>query len=121
MTRNEIRVPPVPSGVEMKDCTVFSARLPLGLHSIFIKTKDGMIYRAKSSGSVDMLSAWRVNDSARRAYAKLAGTKFSSLKALQKANRELEKFEQQLASLKLLKKSAERYGFKLVAKHKEKS
>lgn len=121
MTRNEIRVPPVPPGVEMKDCTVFSARLPRGLHSIFIKTKDGMIYRAQSSGSVDMLADWRVNDSARRSYAKLTGTKFSSLKAMQKANREREKFEQQMASLKSLRKSAERHGFKLVAKHKEKS
>lgn len=114
---DQLTVLPLPAGAVLKNCEVVAVTPTSGFHAaygnVFVKTSGGDIYVLRRR-SLDLLQDFACSDKDRRAYAKLAGIKFSSIQARRKVRQAQNKMADSLRSLALLKRSAAQNGFRLV-------
>lgn len=114
---DQLTVLPLPAGAVLKNCEVVAVTPTSGFHAaygnVFVKTSVGDIYVLRRR-SLDLLQDFSCSDKDRRAYAKLAGIKFSSIQARRKVRQAQNKIAESLRNLALLKRSAAQNWFRLV-------
>lgn len=98
---------PLPNGFKADGCTV--VRVKGDRDKVFVKAPDGTIYTA-GMRPVDMARDWDANDTQRRAFAKLAGVKFTAVDGARKARNKVQADRDKAREIDRMKRRAKALG-----------